>query len=249
MKIVATICVRMGSSRLYGKVLRKILGKPLLFYLVERVKLSKNIDEIVIATSINKENDVIEEFCNEHRLLCYRGPEDDVLGRILQALEWRKADVGVEIFGDCPLIDPKIIDLIIEDFINSYDTIDFLSNDLKTTFPPGMEVEVFKLAALKDADSRTNDLSIREHGTLFIRQNPQLYRIKNIEAPVKYRFPDIELEVDTEEDFTVISEIFKYFNGRLDFTLDDILNFIKSRPDLVSMNNQIARKWRKFRND
>lgn len=247
MKIVATICVRMGSTRFPGKVLKKINGKPLLYYLVERVKLSQNLDEIVIATSKNKENDAIEEFCNEYGLLCYRGSEDDVLDRILKSLRWRKADIGVEIFGDCPLIDPKIIDLIISEFLVDYDNLDFLSNDLKTTYPPGMEVEVFKLSALEDANLRTNDLAIREHGTLFIRQSPEIYKIRNFEAPDNHKFPKLEIEVDTEEDLKVIEEIINYFKGRSDFSLDELIDFLIKRPDLVSINQNITRRWQEYR--
>ncbi len=113
LNIVAVIGVRMGSSRLPGKVMKKIMGKPVLGYLIERVKRSKLIDNLVIATSLNSENDVIESFCDKIEIPCFRGSENDVMDRILNALLSRDADVGVEIFGDCPLIDPDIIDIIV----------------------------------------------------------------------------------------------------------------------------------------
>lgn len=247
MKIVATICVRMGSSRFPGKVMKEINDKPLLYYLIERLKFSKRINEIVVATSTNKENDIIENYCKDNNLISFRGSEDDVLLRILEALKSRNADIGVEVFGDSPLLDFRIVDNLIDKFFMEYENLDFLSNDLKTTYPPGMEVEIFKVSALEDANLKANDPEVREHGTLFIRQNPELYQIKNIEAPEKFYFPDLELEVDTEEDFYVISQVIKHFGNRLDFSLEEILEFVKLNSDLFSMNKNILRRWSKYR--
>lgn len=249
MKIVATVCVRMGSSRLPGKVMKDVLGRPLLDYLVRRISFSKKIDEVVVATSLNSENDIIENYCRQNEILCFRGSEDDVLSRILQALKWREATVGVEVFGDCPLIDYRLIDEIIDKFVNRIEKLDFLSNDLKTTYPPGMEVEVFKVSALEDADKRTNDSSIREHGTLFIRQNPKLFVIENVIAPTEYYYPELELEVDTIEDYEVFKQIIKHFSKRLDFSLDEILKFASQNSDLFAINKNIPRRWQQFRED
>ncbi|MBU4332847.1 MAG: glycosyltransferase family protein, partial [Candidatus Omnitrophica bacterium] len=206
-KIVAVVLVRMGASRFPGKVMKEILGKPVLGYLLERVKRSELINDIVVATSINRENDVIEEYCNENDFACFRGSEEDVLGRSLGALKSVNADVGVEIFGDGPLIDPKIIDHIVQVYLENEDKYDFVSNDLETTYPPGMELEVYSVKSLEDADKSTLDLAIREHGTLFIRQNPNVYRLFNIKAPEELNFPELEMELDTKEDFLVLENI------------------------------------------
>jgi len=241
----------MGSSRYPGKVMHEVAGKPLLGHLVSRLKRSRLLDDIVVATTVNPENDVIESYCNENSIPCFRGDENDVLGRTLGALHKMRADIGVEVFGDCPLIDPAIVDLIIENFLNDEDNPDFVGNDLKTTFPPGMDVEVFKVCALEDADKRVDDLSIREHGTLFIRQNPALYKVKNIEAPEKWHRPELELEVDTEEDIYVISKIFEHFisqkNGR--FGIDDIIQFMDANPELKKMNASVPRRWKEMRGE
>ncbi|MFH1132656.1 MAG: glycosyltransferase family protein [Pseudomonadota bacterium] len=247
MKIVASIQVRMGSSRFPGKVMHLVAGKPLLGHLLDRLALSQRLDGIVVATAVGKENDVIEAYCTQRNSACFRGSENDVLDRTLKALQSLEATIGVEIFGDCPLIDPVIVDEIIHAFLTDPKNPDFVGNDMKTTYPPGMEVEVFKVSALEDAAKRISDPTIREHGTLFIRQNPSLYCIRNVEAPPKYQMPHLELEVDTEEDVFVVTAILEHFAGRSDFSLDEIIAFMKSRSDLSATNAAVPRRWKEFR--
>src|SRR3989338_3544081 len=206
-KIVAVICVRMGSGRLFGKVMLEILGKPVLGYLIDRVKSCVLIDEIAVATSLNPQNDIIADYCRRTGVNCFRGSEDDVLGRMLGALKNYSADIGVEIFGDGPLIDPEIIDNMIRLYMGNIDKYDFVSNDLKTTYPCGMELEVFSVKALEDAAQRDVSSEVREHGTLFIRQHPEYYRLHNIEAPPQLFYPDMSIEMDTKEDFIIIKDI------------------------------------------
>jgi spore coat polysaccharide biosynthesis protein SpsF len=248
-KTVAVIQARMGSSRLPGKVMMKINEKPILSILLDRLSHSQKIDEIVVATSINKENDIIESFCKENNYHCFRGSENDVLGRMLEALDSRDATTGVEVFGDCPLIDHRIVDDLIHKFNEHAGELDFIGNDLKTTYPPGMEVEVFNIESLRDASLKTQAPEIREHGTLFIRQNPKLYKIKNIEAPEKFNFPNIELELDTEEDFVVITKIIENFLPNLDFSLEEILHFLQQNKHLILLNSDVPRRWKDFRED
>src|SRR5262249_47334818 len=119
MKIVATVQVRMGSSRLPGKALREVAGKPLLGHLLDRLALARRLDGIVVATSVRAENDAIEAYCGSRQIPCFRGDEDDVLGRMLGALRAHDAAVGVEVFGDCPLIDPAIVDQFVDLFTQS----------------------------------------------------------------------------------------------------------------------------------
>ena len=249
--LVASIQVRMGSSRYPGKVMHKIAGKPLLGHLVSRIQKSKLLDDIIIATSVNQENDVIESYCEENSIACFRGEEDDVLERTLGALRKMNAKVGVEVYGDCPLIDPVIVDMIIENFLNDENDLDFVGNNLKTTFPPGMEVEVFKVSALEDAAGKVADPAIREHGTLYIRQNPSIFKVKNVEAPVKWHRPELELEVDTEEDIYVVSQIFEYFRAlnNENFGIDDIIEFMDGNPDLKKINFGVPRRWKETRGE
>ena len=250
-KIVASIQVRMGSSRYPGKVMHEISGKPLLRHLVDRVRKSKLLDDIVVATSLNKENDIIVDYCIKHKIPFFRGDENDVLGRTLGALKEMKATIGVEVFGDCPLIDPKVVDMIIKLFLDDDSDPDFVGNDMKTTFPPGMDVEVFKVNALKDSDLRITDPSIREHGTLFIRQNPDIYKIKNIVAPPKWNRPELELEVDTPEDMVVITSILDFFEkkGIDNFDLNQIIAFMDDNPDIKNLNKNVPRRWKELRGE
>ena len=249
--IVASVQVRMGSSRYPGKAMYEMADKPLLGHLVSRLRRSKLLNDIIVATSINPENDVIESYCIENLIACFRGDEDDVLARTLGALHKMDASIGVEVFGDCPLIDPIIVDMIIEEFLNDENDLDFVGNDLKTTFPPGMEVEVFKVSALAEAADKASDPAIREHGTLYIRQNPSIFKVKNVEAPKQWYRPEMELEVDTEEDVYVVTKIFEHFHSVYNekFGIDDIIEFMDRNPDLKKMNSKVPRRWKKTRGE
>jgi spore coat polysaccharide biosynthesis protein SpsF (cytidylyltransferase family) len=239
----------MGSTRLPGKVMMPLGNRPLLGFLIERLRLCRTIDEVVVATSIENENDVIEEFCANEGIACFRGSEEDVLKRTLGALESVSATIGVEVFGDCPLIDPLIVDDIVTKFLD-HARYDFIGNDLKTTYPPGMEVEVFSVAALQDSDDRVAASDpIREHGTLFIRQNPQLYKVINLEAEGKRRRPEVELEVDSREDLDVVTAIIQHFDPRIDFSLDEVLRFLDDNPEIVEINRSVHRRWKECRDD
>ena len=248
-RIVASIQVRMNSERLPGKVLREINGVPLLGYLIERLKMSKHIDEIIVAMPDTLENKPIINFCNNEKLNYFAGSENDVLNRMTGSLNLMNANIGVEVYGDCPLIDPKIVDYVIEEFINEEGTFDFIGNDLSTSFPPGMEVEVFKIDALMKANKLAADQSIREHGTLFIRQNPEIFKIKNVTAPKKWHRPELEIEVDTEQDFYVIKKILENFNYDLEFSLEDIIQFLLKNPEITEKNSKIERRWKVLRNE
>ena len=182
----------MGSGRLPGKTMVDLDGRPLLWHLINRLRQTSGIDEISVATSILKENDVIENFCKSEKLFCYRGSEEDVLTRTLESLEAHDADVGVIVYGDNPLVDPVVVDEVIN-FYKVNREYDWVGNDLLTTFPAGMEVEVFNVEALLDSSNRETDPSIREHGTLHIRQNPKTYSLWNIEAEGVRRRPDLHL--------------------------------------------------------
>jgi len=249
MTTVAVVNVRMESTRLPGKALRDVCGKPLLERLLDRLRLAKSVDHIVVATSIRPANDAIEAFCKSHGVECFRGSEDDVLGRLLGALTAARATTGVVVFGDGPLVDPASIDQLAGEYRRAAPPYHFVGNDLKTTYPPGMEVEVFSVAALAEADRNCTDPKIREHGTLYLRLNPGLYRLLNIEAPEPLRRPDLELEVDTEADLQVLEWVTAHFGSRTDFSLADIIRLLDGQPQLTAINRDIPRRWKEFRSD
>jgi spore coat polysaccharide biosynthesis protein SpsF len=247
MRAVAVVNVRMGSERLPGKALREVGGRPLLSCLLARLGGARSLERVMVATSSLAANDAIAELCAALGVACFRGPEQDVLARTLGALRSVDADTGVIVFGDGPLIDPLIVDRVVQTYVQAAPRFDLVGNDLATTYPPGMEVEVFSVAALADAERRCADSSIREHGTLYIRHNPQRYRLYNLEAPAELRRPELELEVDSALDLEVIAEILRHFGERLDFTLREIIEFLDAHPEVARLNRTVHRRWRSER--
>jgi len=236
----------MGSERLPGKSMRLFDGKPMLWHLVSRLRQCRLLDDLIIAAPDSLENDPIESFCMSESISCYRGREEDVLVRILESLIACDADIGVVAYGDNPLVDPAVVDEHIAIFQDLTAT-DWVGNDLKTTFPPGMEVEVFDVGALADSNSRTCDPQIREHGTLCIRQRPDLYTLLNIEAKGVRRRPEINLGVDTIEDAEVIGAIISHFSDRTNYSLEEIIEYVDKNPKLLQRNQNTPRRWRKYR--
>lgn len=244
-KIVALILVRMGSSRLPGKAMMHIAGKPMLEHIISRVQQSHLINEVVVCTSVSDGDDVIERYCSDHEVKCFRGSESDVSLRMLNALLAHNATIGVTIFGDCPLIDPNLIDQVVECYLNS--EYDFVGNDLKTTYPPGMEAEAFSVDTFSRALSCNADPDIREHGTLVLRSEPNKYKLFNISAPAHLNRPELEIEVDEAVDVEVIEPIIKNLGVGRDVDLAAIIDFLDNNSELIGVNQSVLRRWKLFR--
>lgn len=242
MKIVSTIEARMTSSRLPGKVLMEVMGKPMLHYLVDRLKQVKQIDEIVLATTTNETDDVLVEFAKNEGISCYRGSELDVMGRVLEAGKSVNADVIVEICGDCPLIDPQIIDQTISMF--KANDVDYACNNFVRTYPMGMDTQVFKTSVLAKSESMTQEPLDREHVTRHIRNNPDLFKHVYLVAPEEINLPDLEVTLDEQADYDLIKQILEHFheNKQDRFSCLDMVNFIRTRTDLKSLNETVHRK-------
>jgi spore coat polysaccharide biosynthesis protein SpsF len=252
MEITATIQARMGSSRLPGKVLSNIFGKPMLIRQVERLKRSKFINRIIIATTENSIDEKIKEVCEHYEIEYFRGSEKDVLERLSSLIIKKNIDIHVECFGDSPLIDPIIIDRMINIFLKKDGKGVFVSNSIKTTYPPGMEVNIYKGSTLIDVNKRINISDpLREHVGFNITRFPEFYKVTNIEAPKSLNRPNIYLEVDTKEDLKLIKIIFSHFLSKNIefFSLKDIILFLNDYPELISINNNIERRWKKYRLD
>lgn len=244
-KTVALILVRMDSIRLPGKAMIKIAGKPILGHIISRVQQAKLVDEVVVCTSVSQNNDVIEQYCSSINVSCFRGDESDVSTRMLDALLFHNATVGVTVFGDCPLVDPSIIDQVVKCYMAS--DYDFVGNDLKTTYPPGMEAEAFSVDIFAKAINRTPELSVREHGTLVLRGAPEKYKLYNIAAPAHLNRPELEIEVDEAIDIEVIEPIISRLGTGRDVDLAAIIDFLDENPSLISVNQSVSRKWKLFR--
>jgi spore coat polysaccharide biosynthesis protein SpsF len=203
-KVVCTIEARMTSTRLPGKVLLPARGRPLLEHMVERLKRARRIDAIVLAIPDGAAHEPLAALAARLRIGCFRGSEDDVLGRVLGAARAHGADLIVETTADCPLIDPAVVDEVVERFLDG--GADYCSNTLERTFPDGMDVQVFPTAVLAEADALTADPADREHVSLYIYSHPERYRLRNV-ASGHPRWGDLRLTVDTAEDYERVRAI------------------------------------------
>ncbi len=249
MKITATIQARMGSSRLPGKILKKMGGKPMLQRHIERIQRSRLIDEIVVATTTSPKDDPLVELTQQLGVKVFRGSEEDVIGRIAALLKEHQVEIHVELIGDSPLADPQIIDEVIGFYLKHQDQYDYVSNGIKVTYPSGAEVYVYSASILLEAEaSLKKDDPMREHVDLHLNKKGR-YRCANLEAPSYYHYPDIYIEVDTETDFQMVSAIFEHFDqqGHEHFSLAQVLEFLKARPDLIKLNQKVERNWWQFK--
>ncbi|MEK7562969.1 MAG: NTP transferase domain-containing protein [Patescibacteria group bacterium] len=243
-RIIAVIAARMGSERLPGKTLCPIEGKPLLGHLLDRALRAKTIDGVMVATPESPENDPVAAYCASLNIPCFRGSESDVADRMNGALEMLNADVGVQLYGDSPVIDPAIIDLC----VNTYKSgeWDWVGNDLRPGFSSGQFAEVFSMRTFKDALSKCNDPAVREHGTLCLRREEGKYRIHEIAPPEELRHPEICLSVDSEEDAALMDAIFGHFAPRNDFTAQELYAFLEKHSEIAGINKKVERRWKKY---
>jgi len=229
-KTAVIIQARMGSSRLPGKVLKPILGKPMLERQIERVKRAKLVDQIIIATTTKHKDDPVVKLTKKLNVDSYRGSETDVLDRFYQAANKYHADAVVRLTGDCPLIDPQVIDAVVTAF-NQGD-YDYASNrTLSFTFPSGMDVEVFTFSVLKKIHKKAQAAYDREHVTPYIYHHPRLFKLKKVEAKNNLQRPDLHLSVDRQEDLKLVRKIYAYlYPKNSQFSFQDILQLFKEKP-------------------
>jgi spore coat polysaccharide biosynthesis protein SpsF len=180
---------------------------------------------------------------------CFRGSEDDVLGRIAGAVREFGDDVNVAFMADNPVPDPPLIDSIVGFYLKHVE-YDYVTNTIRTTYSPGLEVMVYGAKVLIDADIRCTDFALREHVGPNSYQHPERYRIHNIEAPPWFNFPDLHLEVDVLEDFELVATIYEHcYRTNPGFGLQEVIDFTASRPELTAWNQDIPRRWKAYRQD
>lgn len=230
---------RMTSSRLPGKILKEVLGKPLLEYQIERLRKVKRADQIVIATTDLPSDDPVFALSERLSVLCFRGPEDDVLGRYYGAIETYPSKIVVRSTADCPLIDPNIVDAVIGLYQDG--GYDYASNTLTRSFPRGLDCEVFSRKMLETALREGKKIYEREHVTPYFYQHPELYRLgclKNSEDQSHHRWT-----VDTAEDFELISKLIAaLYPTNPDFRMRDVLALFKIHPDWIKINAHVEQK-------
>ena len=238
-KTLAIIQARMNSSRLPGKVLMPINGRPMLDYMIERVSSASEIDDFVIATSTESSDNPIEEFCKANNVNFFRGNLDDVLDRFYEASKISDASIIVRLTGDCPLVDPKILDAMVGIYkINSYDYIANRAPPEGITFPEGMDVEIFSRKALEKAWRLAKKPSEREHVTFYFWKNEDLFSIYRYD--LDENLSNYRLTVDYPEDFELIEIIIENFSDQfIHADLKQIINFLEDNPELLALNKNI----------
>lgn len=232
--ILAIIQARMGSTRLPGKVLADICGKPMLGHVIDRVRKADSVDRIVVATSVDVADDAVADFCRQHGTECFRGSESDVLDRFYNAARQLKADVVVRVTGDCPFIDPEVVDKVISTFLSG--NYDYVSNILRYTYPDGLDVEVFSSPALEAAWRSAVLPAEREHVTPYIR-TAGTYRLGNVENDTDLSSSNLRWSVDDSQDLEFARAVFRRLNGNgCQFGLNDVLGLLQREPALQAIN-------------
>lgn len=239
MKIGITIEARTGSTRLPGKTLKPLHGRPMLERMIERLKLVKSADIIVLATTDQPQDLPLVELAKRSGIGWHQGSSEDVLDRVLQAA--KKYDIGliVETCGDCPLIDPAILEMEIQAFLNN--KVDYVGCHLVKTYPIGVDAKLFTTKTLDLVSRLTNDPPDRENVSLYIYEHPERFKLLNIEAKGRQRRPDLRLVVDHREDFELVETVYKeLYDQNPRFGLDDILDLFERRPTLAQINRNVV---------
>ncbi len=238
MPVTAIIQARMGSSRLPGKVLEPILGRPMLARMIERLAWSREIERLVIATTANPKDEAVARLARDVGLACFRGSEEDVLDRYYQAALAFEADPVVRLTADCPLIDPEVSDRVIRCFLDLWPEIDAVS--LSGPFPDGLDTQVFSLAALKRAWREAVLPSEREHVGPYLRKHPEIFRLAEVRWEQDHA--QVRLSVDEPQDLSLVRAIYEalYEEGSI-FLTSDVLRFLEAHPHLKRLNTHIKR--------
>lgn len=248
-QVIATIQARMGATRLPGKVLKTLGSKPVLQWQIDRLKKSRLIDRVIVATSDQTKDDAIAQFCEKNGIETHRGPEQDILSRISGALRNFEDSIHLPFCGDSPLIDAAIVDEHIALFLKMENQYDAISNCSKTTYPPGQEVFVTRTTLVHELNKMVSHTDpLREHLIPHFTRNGRI-KILSTEAPPHYNFPNLYLELDTEEDYQTLTQFVNHFQESKveDFSLSQIIELYESNPDLFSKNQTVPRLWRQFR--
>lgn len=240
-RVVATIEARMRASRLPNKVMLPIMGRPSLGLMIERLKRSRTVDQILVATTTNQTDDVIVDLCQESTIPFYRGSEEDVLKRIIDAGMKFSADVIVRTTADCPLVDWRIADHLIKLYRSGdYDDV---SNVIERSFPLGFDVEVFSFKKLQEIEKTATEQVYREHPPYYFYTHPKKFRLKNWKAKGKMNWPDLRVTLDTKEDYLVLTKIFEELYPKdSDFSAEDVVELLHQHPEWVAINSQIKHR-------
>lgn len=237
-RVVAIVQARMGSTRLPGKTLEDLCGESLLGRILQRVRASRTVDDLVVATTTEDIDEPIVEAARTYGAGVYRGSVHDVLSRFYEAAKAASADIIVRITADDPFKDPGVIDLIVTRLLDD-ERLDYASNTIEPSYPEGIDIEVFRFSALERACREATLTSDREHVTPYIWRQPELFRIENVKHPVD--LSKLRWTIDYPEDLTFAREVYSRLGDRGIFSMDDILRLLESEPHLSAINQGIER--------
>lgn len=243
-RIVCIIQARTGSTRLPNKIFLDLLGIPVLGQVIERIQASFLIDDIVIASPNTVENDCIEEFVLAHypTVGVYRGSEHDVLDRYYQAAKHYGADIVIRITSDCPLIDPQVVDRVIQSFLDQ--EVDYAANILGTrTFPRGLDTEVFSFETLEHLWQEAIKEDEREHVTLYLRKHPEIYSTYNV--VYKKDYSAYRITLDTQEDYELIHRIYRRLYPD-NLGMEAVVHLLSTSQELIDINKHIQQKYGQY---
>jgi len=241
MKVVCIMQARVGSTRLPRKVLKSICGKTILEHDIDRLRLVKNIDEIIIATTVEGRDIEIVREAERLGVKYFRGSEDDVLSRYYLAAKANNADIVVRVTSDCPLLDSRVTDMTISYLLDNLDKYDYVSNTLEATFPRGLDVEAFTFSSLERAFNGAKLPREREHVTPYIYTSSNNFRLGCFKNKVDYS--NCRWTLDTKEDFEFISAIYdELYKINPNFNMEDIIKLIEVKPELAKINENIIQK-------
>lgn len=236
--ILAILQARLSSSRFPKKVLQPILGIPMILHQIKRIKQSKLIDKIILATSAEPSDADLVKTCKDNNILIYTGNLNNVLERFYQIYKTEKPSYIVRLTGDCPVTDPQVIDQVIA--FHKDHAYEYTSNTAPDTFPDGLDVEIINALSFEKIITAKTSIEEKEHVTLYIHNNPKKFKIGNYQSPIDYS--KHRWTVDYKEDFQFITEIYQHlFKKNPSFNMQDILSLLKKKPELIKINQHILR--------
>jgi len=243
MKIIAAIQARFTSKRLPGKVMLELENKPVIWHIYQRLKSTPSIDNVVLSIGDADENQIIKTFAQNEKIPIYQGSEVDVIERLYKTTEIFGGDLMIRITADCPLVDPKIVENMIQFYKKDPKKFDIITNCKKPTFPHGFDVEIYSKKILKEMNQNINDKRLREWFPVYIDKNLEKFKIhhftndKNLSS---YR-----LTIDYPEDYKLIKKIFaEFYSKNKNFGMEDIICFLRNKPELLEINS----KYQHYRN-
>ena len=244
-KVGIIIQARMGSTRLPGKVLKLLdKGEKVLDVLIKRVKLCKKVDEIIIATTPDKQNSLIIDVTKTHNVSHFIGSEENVLERYYEAAKQYNLDIIIRVTSDCPFVDPKLMDEMIIFYNNN--KFDYIRNvDQSTNFARGFEIEIFSFNVLEKVFSLAEKDLEREHVTYFIYTHPEIFTMHSYNFDNLKKFDNLRLTIDEKDDLLMCREVYKRLKEKgksIDFSVFDIYEIIEENPELMDINKKIVQK-------